>query len=435
MRLRWSRAIAYGVVALLGVSAVLFTNPLPQNATRSAGEILTLSTAPPLEPQWRDYHDTVGQGESLARVLARGGVSELFVREAISAAKMILDPRRIPAGMPIRVRTSMQDTVPNEIVLTLALDRFLHIKRTDSTWAVNEERLPWKSDTVVVSGVIKTNLYEAIDSAAIGALPWDARRDLTWKLATIYEYRVDMSRDLQVGDTFRVLAERNVGPKGAVRMGRVIAATMRLSGKTTEAVRFKSDRVSGDFFDATGKSLRTGFLRNPVEFRRISSGFGLRRHPILGVMKKHQGTDFAAAAGTPIRAVGDGVVIRAGWNGGYGNVVDIRHPNGFVTRYGHMLRFASGVYAGARVSIEQTIGYVGSTGLSTAPHLHFEVLVHGVPSPPKVALGTGASAPLPSSERVVFADVRTRLLALLESPALVASAESAVVKQAGVTQH
>lgn len=431
MSLRWGRAIAYGVVALLGVAAVLFTDPLPPAATRPAGDILSADRA---ANRWRDRHDTVGRGESLISVLARGGLSEVLAREAVRSAKM-LDPRRIRAGMPIIVRSGEQDTIPTEIILQLAIDRYLRIKRSDTSWTAQEERLPWRTDTVVVTGVIKLTLYDAIDSAAIDVLPWNARRQLTWNLASIYEYRVDMTRDLQVGDSFRVLTVREVGPQGAVRMGKILAAAMRLSGKMTEAVRFKSQRVGGDFFDANGKSLRTGFLRNPVEFRRISSRFGLRRHPILGVMRKHQGTDFAADAGTPIRAVGDGVVIRAGWHSGYGNMIDIRHPNGIVTRYGHMRRFRAGIYAGARVTIEQVIGEVGSTGLSTAPHLHFEVLVRGVPTNPRVALGTGASAPLPSSERLVFSAVRTELLALLESPALLATAEAASVRQAGASQQ
>src|SRR5688500_15265154 len=143
--------------------------------------------------------------------------------------------------------------------------------------------------------------------------------------------------------------------------------------------------------------MRSGFLRTPVAFRRISSGFGMRRHPILGTMRKHQGTDYAANAGTPIRAIGDGVVIRANFNNGYGNVVEIRHPNGYVSRYGHMRGFASGIHGGARVNREQTIGYVGSTGLSTAPHLHFEVLVGGVQRNPRSVLQNASSEPIPAS--------------------------------------
>jgi murein DD-endopeptidase MepM/ murein hydrolase activator NlpD len=427
MSLVRARAITYGVVALFGVAALYLTSPLPPRANVPAAEVL--ARAP--ENPWRERYDTVRRNESLASVLARGGVSEIIVREALAAART-LDPRRIPAGMPVRVRTTADDTVPSEITLQLAVDRILHLRRADTMWIGVEERLPWQTDTIVVAGVIKSNLYEAMNVAAGEVLPRSARENLVVALAEdIFEYRVDMSRDLQVGDEFKVLAERSVGPQGIVRMGTIIAASMTLSGKTTEAVRFKSQRVAGLYFDQDGKPMRSGFLRSPVRFSRISSKFGTRRHPILGTMRQHQGTDYAAAPGTPIRAIGDGVVIRAGWHNGYGNVVDVRHANGYVSRYGHMRGFASGVHGGARVLREQTIGYVGSTGLSTGPHLHFEVHVKGVQRNPGQVLANVSADPIPASERVAFADTRTRMLALLESPALLATAEATSVKQAG----
>lgn len=427
MSLRKARAIAYGVVALLAVAAIYLTNPLPPRATRPAGEILTPAHT---EHLVRERYDTVASGESLVSVLARGGVTEVLAREALKAATM-LDPRRIPAGMQVAVRTLSQDTVPTEVILQLAVDRLLHLTRDSAGWTAQEERLPWTTDTVAISAVIKSNLYDAIHEAARDALPYDARRALVYDLADIFEYRVDMSRDLQGGDSFRVLTERSIGPQGAVRMGKIIAATARLSGSLTEAVRFNSASVSGNFFDVNGKSLRAGFLRNPVQFRRISSGFGMRVHPILGTMRKHQGTDFAAASGTPVRAIGDGVILRAGWSNGYGNLMEIRHKNGFVTRYGHMKGFAAGLFPGRRVTIEQTVGYVGSTGLSTAPHLHFEVLVNGEQRDPRTALANATSDPIPPRERLAFATTRTQLLALLESTPLLASAESAAVRQTG----
>jgi murein DD-endopeptidase MepM/ murein hydrolase activator NlpD len=431
MSLRGARAIAYGVVALLAVVAIVFISPLPPRSNQPAGEIISEQH----EAHVNERHDIVGKGETLVSVLARGGISELLARELLKAAKT-LDPRRIPAGMIVRTRTAAQDTVPSEVILQLAIDRLLHLRRVDSTWIADEERLPWKTDTVVVAGIISTNLYDAVDSAARDALPSDARQMLTWSLADIFEYRVDMSRDLQVGDAFRVLAERSVGPQGAVRIGNVIAAIMKLSGTTTEAVRFHSAKVGGDFFDQTGKSMRAGFLRAPLQFRRISSVFGMRKHPILGVWKQHQGTDYAADAGTPVRAIGDGTVLRAGWNNGYGNLIEIRHANGFVTRYGHMRGFAQGVHAGSRVTIGSTIGYVGMTGLATAPHLHFEVLVKGEQRDPRTSLRNASSDPIPAAESVAFADARTRVLALIESPARLASAEpvGGAVKQAGTRQ-
>lgn len=430
MSFQKARAITYSVVALLAVTAVLFVKPLPPR--NPAGEVLSAEHA---AHRWRERHDTVRRNETLASALMRGGVSDLIVREALKAATM-LDFRRIRAGMPVRVRTETDDSIPSEIILQLAEDRLLHLKRDSSGWRGIEERLPWTLDTIVVAGTIKTNLYEAVDSAAIEFLPRDARRQIVVRLAEdIFEYRVDMTKDLQVGDKFRVVAQRRIGPNGIQRLDTVLGASMTLSGVTTEAVRFRSAKVAGLYFDQNGKPMRSGFLRNPVSFRYISSGFGSRRHPILGTIRNHQGTDYAADPGTPIRAIGDGTVIRAGWHNGYGNVVDVRHANGYMSRYGHMRSFARGIHAGARVSREQTIGYVGSTGLATGPHLHFEVHVRGVVKNPRVVLANITADPIPVSERAAFDEARIGTLMLLSNPALLASARvPPTVKQAGSPQ-
>ena len=155
------------------------------------------------------------------------------------------------------------------------------------------------------------------------------------------------------------------------------------------------------FYDADGNSLRRAFLRAPVQFRRISSTFArARRHPVLGITRRHQGTDYAAAPGTPVMAAGDGVVLRAGRAGGYGNLIELRHRNGITTRYGHLRGFARGIRGGARVSQGQTIGYVGSTGLASGPHLHYEFRVNGVAKDPRrVELGNGAPIADPTARR------------------------------------
>ena len=152
-----------------------------------------------------------------------------------------------------------------------------------------------------------------------------------------------------------------------------------------------------------------------MNFRRISSIFGGRRHPVLGVWRRHKGTDYAASSGTPVRAIGDGVVVFAGRKGGYGNVIDIRHRNGFVSRYGHLRNFAKGIHTGKRVTIGSTIGAVGQTGLATGPHLHFEVLVNGVQRDPRIALSIKGGEPIPAAERGVFEQLRSRTLATLAS--------------------
>jgi murein DD-endopeptidase MepM/ murein hydrolase activator NlpD len=268
-------------------------------------------------------------------------------------------------------------------------------------------------DTVTVSGVIHSNLYSALDHSQAADLPREARAELAYSLADIFEYRVDMSRDLQDGDKFHVLLERLQKPNGAILINKILGARLALSGTEIDAILFKGSGSSGEYFDGTGKSLRAAFLRAPVAFRRISSIFGGRRHPILGTWRQHKGTDYAAAMGTPVRSIGDGVVIFAGRKGGYGNVIDIRHRNGFVSRYGHLRGFARGIHRGARVAIGSTIGFVGMTGLATGPHLHFEILVGGVQRDPKVALRMKGGFPIASSERGQFDRLKTQTLAPL----------------------
>jgi murein DD-endopeptidase MepM/ murein hydrolase activator NlpD len=362
----------------------------------------------------RERIDTLETGESLRSVFTRGGVSEVLANQAVKALT-IINPGRVRAGMPIVFRTAHPDSAPTEIVMQLAIDRLLHLKRDGASWSESEEQLPWTTDTVVVSGSISSTLYEAMDSSAKTMLPAGAREQLTWSLADVFEYKIDMSRDLQPGDSFRVMAERSSSSGGAVRIGKILAATFTLSGSELQAIRYASHSVSGDYFDANGKSLRAAFLRAPLEFRRISSTFGGRFHPILGVWKQHRGTDYAASSGTPVRAIGDGVVVRAGWGSGYGNVLEIRHRNGYVSRYGHLRGFASGIHSGSRVAIGQTVAYVGMTGLATGPHLHFEVLVDGVQRDPRTALRDRGGDPVPASERQAFERQRAEVLALLET--------------------
>jgi murein DD-endopeptidase MepM/ murein hydrolase activator NlpD len=262
-----------------------------------------------------------------------------------------------------------------------------------------------------VSGVIQSSLFSALDKSSDGTLPREARAELAFSLADIFEYRVDMSKDLQVGDKFHILVERLQKPNGAIMINRILGARLAVSGAEIDAIRFDSPGSAGQYFDGAGKSLRASFLRAPVAFRRISSIFGGRRHPVLGIWRQHKGTDYAAAMGTPVRSIGDGIVIFAGRKGGYGNVIDIRHRNGFVSRYGHLRNFAKGIHEGTHVAIGSTIAAVGMTGLATGPHLHFEILVNGVQRDPRIALQMKGGEPIPSSERGVFQQLRSKTLA------------------------
>ena len=281
-------------------------------------------------------------------------------------------------------------------------------------------------DTLAIGGVIRSSLYNALNESGVGVLPPSARHQLAWSLADIFEYKVDMSRDLHEGDKFHLLVERLQKPNGAIIVNKILGARLALSNghNPLEAIHFDTPgSTTGQFYDASGMSLRAAFLRAPLTFRRISSVFGARKHPIFGEWRNHTGTDYAAAEGTPVRAIGDGVVVFAGRKGGYGNMIDIRHHNGMISRYGHMRGFASGIHQGSRVAMGSTIGYVGMTGWATGPHLHFEIRINGVARDPKLALQSRGGEPLPADERTLFQKMRNQTLASLNDARLANIAE------------
>lgn len=410
MRFRAVRTLVYA--AVVAAVAIALQN-VPELPERRPAEDLILQQA--AVPSIAQRFDTLGRGETLNALLRRAGLSDTAAREALRAATT-LDHRRIPAGMPVTLTAPHADSTPNQIVLQLDVDRVVTLARDSAGgWVGTEEKLPWSVDTIAVAGEISSNLYNAVDESAGDFLPRAARQSLTYLLAEdVFGYRVDMSRELRAGDRFKVVAERSVAPNGAVRINRVLAATFSLSGAVTSAVRYVGEAVSGDYFDQDGKSMRAAFRAAPLQFRRISSSYGFRVHPVLGGRRLHKGTDYAANSGTPVLAMGDGVVVRAGWGNGYGNVLEIRHRNGYVTRYAHLKGFAKGVRAGSRVTMNDVVAYVGSTGMSTAPHLHFEVLVGGVQRDPRSTLRRTGGDPIPSSERTAFLALRDRLLTPLE---------------------
>ena len=403
----YTRAIAYGAVVLATAVALTFIPALPDNRP---AEILFSQAA---EPTGKMQFDTLDAGESLARVLRRGGLSDSAAVRAIQASSGVINERRIPAGMPITVKSEAPDSAPSEVVLQLAEDRIVRLRRNGTEWTGAEEKLPWTIDTIAVAGTIESNLTNAIAVVTDTLLPKVARQQLTNEVAEdVYGYKIDMTRELQKGDEFRVLAERARGPNGAVRITSVIASTFSLSGSVLKAVKFES-KAGGSYFDDEGKSMKAMFSKYPVQFRRISSTFGSRKHPILGYTRAHKGTDYAADEGTPVRSIGDGVVVSAGWSNGYGRLIAIRHMNGYVTRYGHLSAIMPGIEPGARVKMEQTIGRVGHTGLATGPHLHFEVLVNGEQRDSRTAFGRASGLPIAKSEVDSFAHLRDQLLAKL----------------------
>jgi murein DD-endopeptidase MepM/ murein hydrolase activator NlpD len=403
------RAAALLVVCMLAAGALSVR--LPQLSDRPAMSVV-LPVAADTAPALWERADTLQRGETLLELLARGGLSGALASGILRASE--IDARRVPIGLAMTLRGAEGDSMPNEVLFHLDEDRLLTVRRGGEAWVAEETRIPWTTDTIVVVGTIQSSLYEAMDAGVGDALPARLRAELAWALADVYEYRVDMSRELQPNDAFRVLVERSTSPRGAVRLGDLLAARFELSGTAVEAVRFVSNGRP-EYFDQNGKSMRAAFLRAPLAFRRVSSNFGMRKHPILGVWRKHTGTDYAAGSGTPVRAIGDGVVIYAGRKGGYGNAIEIRHRNGFVSRYGHLRAFSRGVRTGRRVGIGETVGYVGMTGLATAPHLHFEVLVNGVHRDPRRSLDHTSGLPVLATDRERFEEARAQLVTRLDS--------------------
>ncbi len=393
---RAGRLLIGAVVAALAIAALR----LPAPRVGKPGELLDATVV----RRW-SRADTLGRGETMTTLLQRRGFDPLDAADILEATP--LDSRRLRAGMAIEVRGDSAGSAGDEVRFFLGLDRVVVVRRDESGgWRATDERLPWTTDTVLIRGTVQSTLYAAIDEGGAEWLSGTARRELAWTMADIYEYRVDMSRDLQRGDRLRVVVERESLPTGASRIGRVLAAGLELGGREVQAIRLEGETGRARFYDQEGRSLAATFLRAPLSFRRMSSGFGGRRHPVLGTWRAHKGLDYSAAAGTPVRTIGDGTVTFAGRRGGFGNLVEIRHLNGYVTRYAHLRGFGPAIRSGARVAIGQTIGYVGSTGLSTGPHLHFEVLVRGAHRNPRTALQSAAGPALRGAELDRFGAIR-----------------------------
>jgi murein DD-endopeptidase MepM/ murein hydrolase activator NlpD len=379
----------------------------------------SLSNSP---PSIAERPDTLQRGETLSALFARNGLNDSVVRRVAS----LLDLRRLQAGLVFRFRRPAGDSLPDQVTVRTGPEQRVLLTRLAGSWDARTQDIAWTVDTIRVSGSIETSLYDALDAAIpVDVLADGERVRLAWDVADVYQWQVDFSRDLQPGDDFLVLLERLLSEEGEVRVGRILAAELEHDGRPLTAFRFGAPPGASTFYDQEGRSLRRAFLKSPVEFRRISSRFNRsRRHPVLGYARRHEGTDYAADPGTPVLAAGDGQVIRAAWSGGYGNLVEVRHRNGIVTRYGHLRSYASGVRAGARVTQGQVIAYVGSTGLSNGPHLHYEFRVNGVARDP-MKVDPAAGEPLTASARPAFQVERDRLRLLLDgvTPAPLAAVE------------
>ncbi len=246
----------------------------------------------------------------------------------------------------------------------------IEIRKSENNYLIKENFLKLYKKEVVIKNEIKTNLYSAAINSGI-------EPNIIVEFARIFGFEIDFQRDIRKGDWFEILYEKFKDDNNITRdTGKIIYASMYVNGNEINLYNYKDGTDTG-YYDIKGKSIVKSLMKTPINGARLSSSYGMRKHPILGYNKMHRGTDFAAPAGTPIMASGSGKIIRARWCGGGGNCVKIKHNSTYETIYAHMKNFAKGIKEGKRVRQGQIIGYVGSTGLSTGPHLHYEVIVNG----------------------------------------------------------
>lgn len=352
-----------------------FTLPLPVVATEnSASDAL-------------DYRlkTRIQSGDTIASILSRLEVSETGLMAFITANK---DTRkaahRLVPGRTVQAALDADGGMkwvryfhtPGKEDNGEYVTAFLELVRNpDGSFAAEEKLAATDSQTHISAGRIKSSLFGATDAAGVPD-------GVTMQMAEILGGRVDFARDIRRGDEFRVIYETRTFEGRPAGAGRVLAIEFINANKKLEALWFEPENGSGGYYDAEGKSLRGAFLRSAIPFTRVSSTFGKRMHPIHRRWRNHNGIDFAAPTGTPIRATGDGVVQFIGTQGGYGKTIILRHPNNITTLFAHQSRFARGLKRGDRVSQGQVIGFVGSTGWSTGPHLHYEFRINNKPVDP-----------------------------------------------------
>ncbi len=334
---------------------------------------------------WAEPYEDVSvlkleRGRTLGELLEFGQLSGSEQQGVLLAFAEHASARRVRDGTEVTLRRARADGRLRRVEIGVSPDETVQMSRNGSDWTSRLIETPVWVDTVFAAGAIEDVLWNAVaGNQALKTMPTADRARLIHNLDQVFQWQVDFSRQIQKGDFYRFAVQREVRPDGSMRSSTLLAAELVNSGAALQAIYFDPDGDGlGSYFDAEGRSVRRAFLTKPLEFRRISSRFSSGRfHPILKRWRAHRGIDYAANTGTPIFATGDGVIVKRGRNGGLGNAVEIQHPNGFVTRYGHMSRFASGQSTGTRVVQGETIGYVGMTGLATGPHLHYEMLRSG----------------------------------------------------------
>jgi len=346
-----------------------YSLPLPEPAPSLEQELRTVTAA--MEPaKWESV--TIKSGDTLASIFAKKGISSSTTHKIATLNDQTRKLRYIQPGDEIKLLLDEQRGL-RQMKYIPDITRTLLVQRTEDQ-SYSSQIVNYQLDAYPVyrEGVIDSSLFEAAANA-------DIPEDVIMDLVAIFGWDVDFSLDIRQGDRFGIVYEELYKDDVKIRNGRILSAEFINDGKVYRAVYYTDPSGNSDYFAPDGKSMRKAFLRSPVEFSRISSRFSNKRwHPVLSKWRSHKGVDYAAARGTPIRASGDGKIIFAGKKGGYGRLIVIRHGGRYTTAYGHLHRYAKGARSGKKVKQGQIIGYVGSSGLATGPHLHYEFRVNGV---------------------------------------------------------
>ena len=360
----------------------------------------TETKTPPVQSQYRAIHDTVMKGETLLAIFEKYGldIKELFAMRDVAAN--IHPLKSLHAGQPYTLTVDCQSRV-SSFVYWINRDSYLKIKRIASGFHAEKNDLDYEKKLLTLSGAIEDNLIASIGEDREHLL-------LALDLSDIFAWDIDFASDLRKGDTFRIITEGYFYNGQFRKYGKIVAAEFTNNGETFKAYRFEHDGKT-DYYDEDGNSRKKAFLKAPLNFRRISSYFSKGRfHPVLKIYRPHHGLDYAAAKGTPVSAIGDGKVVFSGRKGAYGNLIIIKHPNGWQTYYGHLSRISKGIRPGRSVEQGQTIGNVGATGLATGPHLHYEVRI-GNKSVNPLALKIPKGWPVPRIQLAAFCSLRDRM--------------------------
>ncbi|MDA9696740.1 M23 family metallopeptidase [Candidatus Pelagibacter sp.] len=356
-----------------------------------------------LEPKYKKVKHKIKKGETFDKILEGYSVNKEEVIKIKNSLQKKVDLNKLNTQQIVKFSLDKTTNKITEFTYQISNTQKIFLKRNIINDSFDKEILTIKllKEIVYEENVILQSLYKAATDEKIPA-------NIIIEFARIYGFQVDFQRDVRKQDKFQIMYEIFLNEKKEiVETGEILFANLKLSGQDNSLYYFDKSGSEGHY-DKNGKSVKKALMKTPINGARLSSPFGMRKHPIDGFNKMHRGTDFAAPMGTPIMASGDGVVKKAGWCGGGGNCVKIKHNSTYQTVYAHMSKFARGIKAGVRVKQGQTIGYVGSTGKSTGPHLHYEVIINGKKvNSQKLKLPSGKI--LKGNERKIFETKKIKL--------------------------